>query len=392
MLKQMKLVVMAITALSILSISGITNAQGSNLRAFYPGYTFSPNQTTAMIGVGVGRASMNAVTGKISSRLANFNRKLGKGNSAVVGGNVLSWGSNPGGVSGGTGKNPMGFWGGVTHSSIADNNTNKFSGQIYSGVAGIDYDVGGRGNLVVGAAFTGDRYVGKSDVSSAADVKVKMTGVGFVPYFSARFAKYLSLSGMVGYQRLAGLSRQDVTVSIAGVNRTGDRVVEQKLNTDRFLSGLNLNGNFIMGAFSLDSRIGIQWMHEWVSIAEATGEGVPTIGGVSDVLDVTGPRSKTNKLGQLVAEVRPGVLVRIDRNSYAKPYMIASYEYDFVRSKIRTAADQENHNNDADGINVGLGMDMFTARGLSVNLEYTEMLARKKENQSTFSGHLRLDF
>jgi len=367
----------AASAQSTPTISGLANG------AY--GYTQDQN-SAAITSPDVARASLNATAGKIASRLASFNKKFGDGSVAPQQG-VLNWNSDEtNGVSGGTGKNPYGAWASLSYTSLGDDNEpTRYDGDLYNGVMGIDYNLD-RYNMIFGAAAVVEQFSAETPFNDGGQDHF---GIGISPYFAWRFFEYFSVSAIAGYQRTVGSgSRKDFLNAGGGVL---PRDIEENYDSDRYFGAVNLNANYIWRFLSVDFRAGAQWMQEWLQIDM-----------MQDGDDGSGRSGMNNRLGQAIVEIKPGMFFKIDRGSYVKPYILAQYQWDFVSLEKKSTASgicmgeitcpQDPHANDTQGLLFGAGLDIFSARGFSFNLEYTEMFLREDEDQSTITGYFRMDF
>lgn len=356
-----------------LTAAGAANAQ------------YAYNQSGAILtSPDVSRASLNNVAGKISSRLANFNRRFGTGNVAQQTA-TLDWSSDDAGLSGGTGANPHGVWVSTSYTDLSDENSaTAYEGELYNVVAGYDYNLD-RYNMIVGAAFNVEAFDANTSFNTGSQTHI---GVGITPYFAWRFWNFLSVSAMANYTRVTG---ESIRNEFGGVNIVAQpagiagREIRESYNSDRYFVAANVNANYIWRFLSIDARAGVQWQQEWLDadpLREQDDSGLLSQFG-----------GNNNQLGQFIVEMKPGMFFKVDRNSYIKPYLMSQYQLDFTNVRKKFANPLEGRaNNDTAGLLVGAGMDLFSARGFHFNIEWSGEVIREDLGENTISAYFRMDF
>jgi|GEM_PF-1068835 len=318
------------------------------------------------------RGAITQTAGLISGRIQTFNGRAPDGNRRTQLGSIVkptglldlsvgrdgALGNNDStGNAAGYTPSPWGVWANFSWSGVNDTSTTAgVQGNVVTGIAGADYEVSD-GFIVGGAISIG----GAAFDSQTTAFDTDEVSFGINPYFAYQITDLISVDAIAGYSYGSGESTRAQTI-------TGQYGIH------RYYVASNASYFQSWDRFALLASGGIVWGQSFESAY--TGS------------DQTRVSSRQADLGSLKVLVQPSYLFDLNPETglFLEPYLVGEYSYDFKITEIA------GHNNDRDEFRLGLGMNVFSGRSISGNLEGSTTVGREDQRIISVLGTLRYAF
>lgn len=303
----------------------------------------------------------NMVTGRISNA-------LGGGASGFK---VASNGFSASGMAGGDADGKLGVWINGSWAGVEDNNTSTaYEGDIYTGVAGIDYRITPK--AVIGLAL------GYEDVDidteyngfNGTDGNIDGDGYTIAPYIGYQLTDKISADLTAGYSSIDydTLRYDPVTGNAITGSTDADRYfVNASINADYYFRNTN---------WRLRSKGSVFYANEEKDAYTET----ETTGATVAVAE------EETELGQILIDERLGYTFK-----NVEPYALVGLEFDYTDDEAPVAAGQTTNDDDF-GAKFGAGMDFQLGPNLTGGIEAYTVEFREDYDEYAVTGGLRLQF
>lgn len=338
----------------------------NNLRSTYTpecasGHT-SNTPGSVVTAVATLRAATTQVVGLIGKRIAQV-RADAQNDKALA----MTMDGNGLGLAAGDKMRGIGIWVQGAYTNVKDTNAaTKFDGDIVNAMVGIDYQVNNRFLIGIAGGYE------SSDLDTTYN-KGKIDGTGWMvsPYASFAFNQMFSVDVSGGYAWLDyDMDRKDPITN---------ETLKGKTDATRYWGSANLNAIKNWNKFRLSGLAGALYTKEKRDAFTETSSNAVT-GSVAQ-------GSTDSHLGQGRLGVTAGYNFGI-----VEPYVKATGEFDFSKTKTTVAASQAKPSSDDFGVVFGAGLNLnFTPRFKGM-IEGNSVQFRDNYDEWNAVARLRVEF
>lgn len=306
------------------------------------------------------RAATTQTVGMISKRIAQV--RADAQNDKAVAMNMDEGGL---GLSAGDKMRGIGVWVQGSYTSIKDDNAaTKFDGAIWNAIVGIDYKVTDR--ILIGLS---GGYENSDLTTTFNRGNIEGTGWFVAPYVSFEINKMFSIDANGGYAWLTyDMDRLDPYTSEKFKGST---------DANRYWGNLNLNATQTWNKFRLSGLAGVLYTKEKRDGFRETG--------------TTGTAVNQGSLDSHLGQGRLGVTAGYNFG-VVEPYVKATGEYDFTKSKVTVGANQTAPSSDDFGVVFGAGLNLNFSPMFKGMIEGNTVQFRDNYDEWNAVARLRVEF